>query len=194
MKEAELDEVMMRMRVFAGQNGSKFDEGAIRAAFKCSLTRKGSSLIRIHSAISANEYDQQTQFSVHTPVQTLQKIPMVDETERAVDDSSRDFPKAAGTRSVPTVLATGLVATTVRETDGTEFHPICLLNDIMKSGTGPTGNGVSQSDDIVLRSLLAHEEFDAVGGNKEETPWIGYILQSFSGGTGVAGPEQKESV
>jgi hypothetical protein len=202
LKEKELDEVMMRMRAFDGKNGSNFDEDALRAAFKGSLTRKGSSLIRIHSALSANdyhqaskvpstnEYQQPSQLIIHRPVQSLQKIPREDPTDKVIDTAPREIPTVASGLSAPTVQSTGLVTTTVPMKDGTESYPISLLNDIVKNGTEPSGHLASPSDDSVLRRMLAPEEFDGVKGDKEETPWIGFILQSFSGGTGVARHEQ----
>ena len=52
ISEKELDEVMLRMKVFGGrQNGPKVDEETIRKAFKAMITSQGVHLSRIHSAL-----------------------------------------------------------------------------------------------------------------------------------------------
>lgn len=185
LKEKELDEVMIRMRVFAGRNGSNFDEEAIRAAFKGSLTRKGSSLIRIHSAISGNE-SQQSQSKISRPVQSLQKLPKDDTNEKLLDDTTQKIPTVTNGCSVPTVLPTGLVTTSIPETDGTEVRSMSLLHDTEKSGTDPSGHQSSSSDNPAPRNLLIREESDDVEDNKDG---IGN-LQWFFVGTDVADPNR----
>jgi hypothetical protein len=198
LTDKELDEVLARMRVVAGRNGSKFDEQAIRAAFKNSLTRKGSSLIRIHSTMQDESEDMEEskedppKLIVHTPVQSLQKIPRNDETETFVDTFTKQNSQVASEVSIPFVLSTGLVVTRSHETYGTVSQPINLVkasDAVAESGADPPGQVVNPSDDTVLRNLLAREGFDSVGGDKEETQSISYILQSFSGNA-----QQKESV
>jgi hypothetical protein len=51
INDTELDEVMLRMKVFSRNKGPKFDEDSIRAAFKSAMTDKGASLSRIHNAL-----------------------------------------------------------------------------------------------------------------------------------------------
>jgi hypothetical protein len=66
ISEKELDEVMLRLKMFAGRRGNKgpkFDDEAIRAAFKNVMTNQGASLARIHSAIrkEQQQYQQEQQ-------------------------------------------------------------------------------------------------------------------------------------
>ncbi|KAL3908284.1 MAG: hypothetical protein SGILL_008541, partial [Bacillariaceae sp.] len=52
ISEKELDEVMLRMKIFGGRNGiPNMNEEAIRAAFKNMITSQGVHLTRIHSAL-----------------------------------------------------------------------------------------------------------------------------------------------
>ncbi|KAL3893446.1 MAG: hypothetical protein SGARI_008168 [Bacillariaceae sp.] len=52
ISEKELDEVMLRMKVFGGRkNGPKVDEETIRKAFQAMITSQGVHLSRIHSAL-----------------------------------------------------------------------------------------------------------------------------------------------
>lgn len=61
LSERELDEVMLRMKVFAGRKGPKFDEAAIRAAFKNVMTEQGASLLRVHSALQKQRKEMEEQ-------------------------------------------------------------------------------------------------------------------------------------
>jgi hypothetical protein len=195
LTDKELDGVMMRMRVFNGRTGSKFDEKALRAAFKQSLTKKGASLIRIHSSMQEesvnNEEEEQPEPVAVAPVQTLQRIPRLDDTKRPPARGDPEISNASV--STAKLISTGLGATTSGEMYGSESQPIELFSvndDIEKSDKENSRNVANPSDDIVLNNLLAMEEFDSVGGNKVATQSIGYILQSFSGAIGAEGLEQ----
>jgi hypothetical protein len=61
ISEKELDEVMLRMKMFAGRRGPKFDEAAIRAAFKSAMTQQGASLLRVHSALQKQRKEMEEQ-------------------------------------------------------------------------------------------------------------------------------------
>ena len=54
ISEKELDEMMLRLRVFAGRSSS-ISEDEIRASFKHAMTSQGASLGRIHSHLQAQQ-------------------------------------------------------------------------------------------------------------------------------------------
>ncbi|KAG7369176.1 hypothetical protein IV203_031919 [Nitzschia inconspicua] len=59
--EKELDEVMLRLRAIAGRKDPKFDEEAIRAAFKSAMTEQGAALLRVHSALQKQRKEMEEQ-------------------------------------------------------------------------------------------------------------------------------------
>jgi hypothetical protein len=65
ISEKELDEVMLRMKIFSRKKRSKFDEGAIRAAFKSVMTEQGASLLRVHSALEKQRKEMEEQKDIH---------------------------------------------------------------------------------------------------------------------------------
>jgi hypothetical protein len=64
ISEKELDEVMLRMKAFASKKGPKFDEAAIRAAFKSVMTEQGASLLRVRSALRKQRKEMEEQKDV----------------------------------------------------------------------------------------------------------------------------------
>lgn len=72
ISENELDEVILRMKVFGGRKSSKFDESAIRAALKSAMTAQGASLHRVHSALQNHRkqvYEQkEINGSIYNPI------------------------------------------------------------------------------------------------------------------------------
>mmetsp|Transcript_4719 Transcript_4719/g.8767 ORF Transcript_4719/g.8767 Transcript_4719/m.8767 type:complete len:318 (+) Transcript_4719:49-1002(+) len=62
ISEKELDELVLRWRVFGGRRkNSRFDEEAIRAAFKKIMTEKGVSFSNIHNAMQLQNEQNQSQ-------------------------------------------------------------------------------------------------------------------------------------
>lgn len=62
ISEKELDEVMLRLKVFSGRRtGPNFDEAAIRAAFKSAMTEQGACLLRVHNALKKQRQEMEEQ-------------------------------------------------------------------------------------------------------------------------------------
>jgi hypothetical protein len=106
ISEKELDEVMLRLKVFGSRRGKgpKFDEELVRAAFKSSMTDQGASLVRIQSAIRKQQQQQQQQVEDEKQQQQQEDEERLQHQVTAYDPVAYSEREIRGTQSQPIVI------------------------------------------------------------------------------------------